>query len=97
MQNEYWVYMLANKSNSVLYTGFTNNLKRRVEEHKTKQVEGFTNKYNCNKLVWYQLFTTAAEAKKQEKRVKKWLRQWKNELVEKENPSWIDLAADWYN
>ncbi len=75
MQRAYWVYILTNKSNSVLYTGFTNNLKRRVEEHKTKQVAGFINKYNCNRLVWHQSFSTATETKKQEKRIKKWLRQ----------------------
>jgi putative endonuclease len=93
---EYFVYMLSNKYHNVLYIGFTNNIRRRVHEHKRKLVDGFTSKYNCNILVWYELFTDVNLAIAREKQLKTWQRAWKNNLIEKHNPAWDDLAADWF-
>ncbi|SDN07078.1 putative endonuclease [Daejeonella rubra] len=93
---EYFVYMLANKYHSVLYIGFTNNIRRRVYEHKRKLVYGFTSKYNCNILVWYEVFADVNLAIAREKQLKVWQRSWKNNLIEKHNPDWHDLAADWF-
>jgi putative endonuclease len=93
---EYFVYMLSNKYHNVLYIGFTNNIRRRVHEHKRKLVDGFTSKYNCNILVWYELFTDVNLAITREKQLKTWQRAWKNNLIEKHNPAWHDLAADWF-
>ena len=93
---EYFVYMLANKYHNVLYIGFTNNIRRRVYEHKLKLVDGFTSKYNCNILVWYELFTDVNLAIAREKQLKVWQRSWKNNLIEKHNPDWHDLAANWF-
>ncbi|WP_411275234.1 GIY-YIG nuclease family protein [Daejeonella sp.] len=93
---EYFVYILTNKSNTVLYVGVTNSIKRRVLEHRQKQVYSFTSKYNCTKLVFYEMHTLVNAAIRREKQIKKWLRSWKNELVEKRNPDWVDLAADWF-
>jgi putative endonuclease len=93
---EYFVYMLSNKYHSVLYIGFTNNIRRRVYEHKRKLVDGFTSKYNCNNLVWYEVFTDVNLAIARENHLKTWQRAWKNNLIEKHNPDWHDLAADWF-
>lgn len=87
----YYVYILANKSNSVLYIGVTNNLKRRVLEHKNKVNKGFAYRYNVDKLVYYELFTNILEAIKREKRMKKWNRKWKDELINSFNPEWKEL------
>ena len=81
MEN-YCVYILANKQNTVLYTGVTNNLLRRIIEHKTKTVKGFTEKYNLNKLVWFEQTKDIKLAIHREIQIKKWRRNWKNELVE---------------
>ena len=93
---EYFVHMLSNKYNNVLYVGVTNNIRRRILEHKQKDVYGFTSKYNCTKLVWYEKHTQVNEAIRREKQIKKWLRSWKNEMIETHNPAWTDLAADWF-
>jgi putative endonuclease len=93
---EYFVYMLANKYHNVLYIGFTNNIRRRVYEHKLKLVDGFTSKYNCNILVWYEVFTDVNLAITREKQLKVWQRSWKNNLIERHNPDWHDLAANWF-
>ncbi len=93
---EYFVYMLANKYHNVLYIGFTNNIRRRVYEHKRKLVDGFTSKYNCNNLVWFEVFTDVNLAIAREKQLKVWQRSWKNNLIEKHNPDWHDIAADWF-
>ncbi len=93
---EYFVYMLTNKYHNVLYIGFTNNIRRRVYEHKRKIVYGFTSKYNCTKLVWYEKFSDVNLAIAREKQLKTWQRSWKNNLIEKLNPDWHDLAADWF-
>ena len=88
----YYVYMLTNKSNSVLYTGVTNDLIRRVYEHKTKAAPGsFTSKYNVNKLVYYDVTTDAIAAIEREKQIKSWNRKRKNALIEQKNPHWHDL------
>jgi len=87
----FYVYILTNKTNKVLYIGVTNNLIRRIFEHKNKLVDGFTSKYNLNKLVYYEHFTHINEAIKREKRLKKWNREWKNKLISEQNPEWKDL------
>ncbi len=93
---EYFVYMLTNIYHNVLYIGFTNNIRRRVYEHKRKFVYGFTSKYNCTKLVWYEQFTDVNLAIDREKQLKTWERSWKNNLIEKFNPEWHDLATNWF-
>lgn len=93
---EYFVYMLTNKYHNVLYTGVTNNIRRRVHEHKRKLVSGFTKKYNCTNLVWFEKFTDVNLAIVREKQIKVWQRSWKNNLVEKDNPTRQDLAEDWF-
>jgi len=93
---EYYVYMLTNTFRNVLYIGFTNNIRRRVYEHKRKLVNGFTSKYNCTKLVWYEKFTDVYLAIAREKQLKTWQRSWKNNSVEMLNPNWHDIAADWF-
>ena len=90
----YYVYILANRSRT-LYVGMTNDLDRRLREHKRKLNPGFTSKYNCSKLVWYEKFTDVNLAIAREKQLKTWQRSWKNNLIEKLNPDWNDLTADW--
>lgn len=90
----YYVYMMTNKSNRVLYTGVTNNLERRVQEHKLKLIPGFTEKYNVTKRVYYECGTDVTGAIKREKEIKGWLRQKKNTLIETVNPDWQDLSDD---
>jgi putative endonuclease len=89
--HNYYVYMITNKSNKVLYTGVTNNLERRVEEHRQKAVKGFTSKYNVMKLVYFEHSFDVAGAIQREKEIKGWLRQRKNKLIESINPGWDDL------
>ncbi|PIP67640.1 MAG: hypothetical protein COW92_05590 [Candidatus Omnitrophica bacterium CG22_combo_CG10-13_8_21_14_all_43_16] len=91
---EYYVYILASRRNGTLYTEITENLIKRVYEHKNKLVDGFTKKYNVNILVHYEIFNSAIEAITREKRIKKWNRQWKIELIEQSNLCWKDLYAD---
>ena len=93
--NKYYVYILANKTNSVLYIGVTNNLERRIYEHKNKLLSGFTEKYNVSKLVWYEECSDVKAAIQREKNLKKWKRSWKNKLIEKENPDYKDLSSSW--
>ena len=83
--------MMANKSNTVLYIGVTNNLKRRTLEHKDGLKDGFTKKYNCKKLVWYKGMNSIIAAIKEEKRMKKWKRIYKENVINKVNPGWKDL------
>lgn len=85
------VYILSNFTNSAVYTGVTNDLKRRVFEHKEQKIDGFTKTYNVNKLVYFEHFTNINDAIRREKQLKKWKRSWKNELIEKDNPEWRDL------
>ncbi len=88
---QYFVYMLASKRNGTLYIGVTNNLLKRVHQHKNDVKEGFTRKYNVHSLVYYEVFNRIQDAITREKRMKKWKRQWKMELIEKSNPNWEDL------
>ena len=92
----FYVYILASRS-GVLYTGMTNDLKRRVWQHKQKKVPGFTAKYNVSLLMYYDTFPTPSQAIAAEKRIKAWTRQKRIDLVQTENPTWKDLAADWYS
>ncbi|MBI3581932.1 MAG: GIY-YIG nuclease family protein [Nitrospinae bacterium] len=95
MINQYYVYILTNKNNRVLYTGVTNNLERRIFEHKHKLVPGFTKKYNVEKLVWYSTLSDIRLAIAEEKRIKAGPRAKKIELVEDMNPNWSDLSEGW--
>lgn len=95
---QYWVYILANKYNNVVYVGMTNDLKRRVLEHKTgKYSTAFTRRYNITKLVWYEQRADLQDALLHEKRVKRWRRPWKDEMITKLNPEWKDLSDGWYD
>ena len=89
-----YVYILASKRNGTLYIGVTNNLKKRVYEHKNDFVDGFTKKYKVHSLVYYKQCNDIESAISEEKRLKKWNRKWKLELIERENPQWIDLYED---
>ena len=91
MDKLYYVYILASKKNGTLYIGITSNLIRRIWEHKNKVVEGFTSKYNVDKLVYYEIFGDPENAIKREKRLKYYKRKWKIDLIEKSNPEWKDL------
>ncbi len=88
---QYYVYILANKRRGTLYIGVTNDLIRRVHEHKNNYVDGFTKKYNVHQLVYYEIAEDIGSAMKREKQMKKWRRQWKIELIEKNNSNWKDL------
>lgn len=94
MSNSYWVYILSSHRNGTLYIGVTNNLIRRVWEHKHKLVEGFTNKYEVHHLVYYELHENAEAAITREKQIKKWKRLWKLNIIEEKNPTWKDLYND---
>ena len=87
---------MTNRSRT-LYTGVTNNIERRVSEHKQKLVEGFTKKYNITKLVYCETTDDARSAIKREKQIKGWLRSKKVALIESMNPQWADLSRDWYD
>ncbi len=91
---QYYVYILTNKSNNVLYVGVTNDLIRRIFEHKNKLVEGFTKKYNLRKLVYYEATNDIEGAINREKQLKNWHRDWKINLIDQFNPDWKDLSDD---
>lgn len=93
MKNGY-VYILANESNSTVYVGVTSDLVKRVYEHKNKLVEGFTSKYNIGKLVYFEVSDSVETAIEREKQVKKWRREKKDALVNKNNPDWRDLYTE---
>jgi putative endonuclease len=90
----YFVYILASKRNGTLYVGMTNDLARRVFGHKSGMIEGFTKKYSIDKLVYFESTADVNEAILREKRLKKWKRQWKIDLIEKLNTNWRDLSLD---
>lgn len=94
MEKTYYVYILASRRNGTLYTGITSDLVKRVWEHKNKFVQGFTYKYDVNKLVYYEEYNHVYEAIQREKRLKEWQRKWKLDLIEKNNPYWDDLYND---
>ncbi|MFZ5491924.1 MAG: GIY-YIG nuclease family protein [Pseudomonadota bacterium] len=85
------VYLLASRRNGTLYVGVTSNLIKRVWEHKNHVVEGFTDKYGVDRLVWYEPHPTMESAIRREKAIKEWKRAWKLALIEKSNPGWDDL------
>jgi len=85
------VYLLASKRNGTLYIGVTSNLVKRIWEHKNNMIEGFTKRYSVHQLVWYELHESMESAITREKRLKSWKRKWKLELIEGNNPKWIDL------
>ncbi|MEZ2414811.1 GIY-YIG nuclease family protein [Muriicola sp. E247] len=95
--HQYYLYILSNKYNGTLYIGVTNNLERRMFEHKNKLIEGFTKKYSLDRLVYFETFQYVNDAIQREKNMKKWKRQWKINAIEKENPNWEDLSSDWPN
>ena len=94
--SEYYVYIMTNHSKT-LYTGVTNDLQRRVFEHKNKQVSGFTSRYNITKLVYFEISSSSYDAIRREKQIKGWLRSKKIALIESINPDWLDLSEDWYD
>ncbi|MBZ0182708.1 MAG: GIY-YIG nuclease family protein [Melioribacteraceae bacterium] len=96
MQNQFFVYIITNKNNTVLYTGMTNNLIRRIYEHKNKLIDGFSKKYNCEKLGWYEIHETSFNAIAREKQLKAGSRKKKIELIEKLNHDWEDLSKEFY-
>jgi putative endonuclease len=87
----YFVYILASQRNGTLYVGVTNDLVRRIYEHREKLIEGFTSQYNVTRLVWFDQTASIEEAIAHEKRLKRWQREWKIALIEKSNPNWDDL------
>ncbi len=93
--HNYYVYILTNRKQGALYVGMSNNLERRVSEHKSSEIDGFTKDYEVKKLVYYEHFTDVKAAIKREKQLKRWHREWKIELIMKDNPDWKDLSLDW--
>ena len=93
--NQSVVYFMTNINNNVLYIGVTSNLKKRVYQHKIKAFKGFTEKYNCDKLVYFEVFIDINQAIIREKQLKKGNRKRKNELVDTMNPNWLDLSEGW--
>ena len=91
----YYVYILASWNNKVMYVGVTNDIERRIYEHKNRLVKGFTEKYKVDKLVYFEATTQVESAIFREKEIKKWRRAKKNRLVEGMNPQWKDLSLDW--
>jgi len=91
IKNQYYIYILTSKRNSVLYIGVTSNLIKRIYEHKNNIIEGFSKKYRIHKLVYYEIINDIESAIRREKQLKKWNRKWKLELIEKNNPEWRDL------
>jgi putative endonuclease len=93
-QHNYYVYIVTNKHRSVVYTGVTNNLQRRVYEHENGLIPGFSKKYNCHYLIWYERFQYIQHAIDREKEIKKWRREKKNRLIKDFNPTWNFLNEE---
>jgi len=91
--NSYYVYILASRKSGTLYIGVTNDLVRRAYDHKSNVIQGFTEKYGVHDLVYYESYTDVRDALTREKRLKKWKRQWKIDLIESVNPDWRDLYS----
>jgi putative endonuclease len=87
----YYVYIIASRKDGAIYIGITNDIVRRIYEHRTKAVPGFTSRYNITRLVWFEIYDDPITAISREKELKKWRRSWKVELIEKDNPEWNDL------
>ena len=94
MTGSYFVYILASRRNGTLYVGVTNNLVRRISEHKSKVVPGFTRKYSVDKLVYFEEYASILEARARERALKRWDRAWKLALIEEMNPQWRDLSDE---
>ena len=88
----FYVYIMTNKPGGVLYTGMTDDINRRAWEHREHLIKGFTDRYNCECLVWYEPHETRVSAFDRERRIKEWKRAWKIRLIEEMNPEWRDLA-----
>ena len=86
-----YVYMMTNSGDTVIYTGVTNDLARRVYEHKNKLIKGFTSRYNITKLVYYEIYDDEITAISREKQLKHFKREWKIKLINEFNPDWVDL------
>jgi len=97
MRKQYFVYIITNKRNTVLYIGVTGNLERRMYEHKKKFIDGFSKKYNLTKLVHFEEGDDIVFAIEREKELKGWLRKKKDALINEENPKWRDLAEGWFD
>ena len=95
-ERSYFTYIMASRSHT-LYIGVTGNLQKRVFQHKWKEQEGFTARYNCDRLVWFERYQDVTEAIGREKELKGWRRSKKIALIESANPAWIDLSRDWYD
>lgn len=95
MYNEYYVYIMSSNNKGAIYIGVTNDLQRRVSEHKSETVPGFTQKYHCTNLVYYEAYSDINEAILREKQLKHWTRAKKEALVRSQNPDFQDLDADW--
>lgn len=96
MSKQFYVYIMTNKSNEVLYTGVTNDLQRRVWEHKNGEARGFTKRYNVGRLIYYEVFDDPETAIAREKQIKKGPRKRKVALIESMNPDWRDLSSEWF-
>lgn len=91
--SQYYVYILSNKPNGTIYIGVTSDLIKRIYQHKNELTEGFTQRYKIKNLVYYEIFEDVEEAILREKRLKRWRRKWKDELIGKDNPEWNDLYS----
>lgn len=94
--HNYYVYVVSSNNKKTIYIGVTSNLEKRVYEHKHKLIRGFTSKYNCVNLVFYEDYNDIYLAISREKQLKKWVRRKKDRLIEKINPDWRDLSIGWY-
>ena len=92
----YYVYILTNYSRTTFYTGMTDDLGRRMYEHKHKLNLGFTEKYNCNILLYYEEFQDNYDAAHREKQIKRYKQEWKRNLIDSMNPDWVDLSVEWF-
>lgn len=95
--HQYFVYILASKIRGTLYLGITNDLQKRVYEHKLGLKKGFTQKYGVSQLMYFETFQSVNDAIDREKNLKKWKRDWKIRLIEEVNKKWLDLSGDWYD
>jgi len=93
--NKFYVYILASKRNGTIYIGATNDIERRIKEHKNRIYSSFTARYNVHILVYFEIYESAEEAFTRERQMKKWNRPWKLKLIEKDNPTWKDLSECW--
>ena len=95
MEASFFVYILANRPRGVLYVGVTNDLHRRMEQHKSKAVPGFTRQYGVTRLVYFEEYASIFEARQREASLKRWRQAWKFQLIESVNPEWRDLTESW--